>query len=365
MEQTLLPKSIRIWLFAGVVMVFFQVVIGGVTRLTDSGLSITEWAVIQGTIPPLNEAEWQEAFDKYKVAAKKQYETLHADMDLSEFKVIFFWEYLHRLWARLMGFVFLFPFLYFYFKKMLPKWLLKRLGIVIALAALAAIFGWIMVKSGLNNDKRTWVSAYKLVIHLGIATALFGYLFWTWMLAAVPVEKLKASASLRKMGYWLLGILLVQILFGGLMAGMRAGLIHPHFPIFVEGSRLWNALVANFSPDVEQLIDYEPNLFAKAVVQVLHRLTAWVLFFYGLYFSFKALKTDLSKRLNRGIVLFTALLITQLLLGIFTVINSIGRIPVSWGALHQGMALLLLSALLYCIFLFGKQQPGNSRAPSA
>ena len=357
MQQTLLPKSVKTWLFAGVVMVFFQVVIGGVTRLTDSGLSITEWAVIQGTLPPLNEAEWQEAFDKYKMAAKKQYETLHAGMDLSEFKVIFFWEYLHRLWARLMGFVFLFPFLYFYFKKMLPGWLLKRLGIVIALAALAAIFGWIMVKSGLNNDKRTWVSAYKLVIHLGIATTLFGYLLWTWMLSAVSVEKVKVSVSLRKMSYWLLGILLVQILFGGLMAGMRAGLIHPHFPIFVEGSRIWNALVANFSTDVEQLIDYEPNLFAKAVVQVLHRLTAWVLFFVGLYFSVKAIKARQSDRFNRGVLLFTAVLIIQLLLGIFTVINSIGRIPVALGALHQCTALLLLATLLYCVFLIQKQKP--------
>ena len=357
MQQTQLPKSVKTWLFAGVVMVFFQVVIGGVTRLTDSGLSITEWAVIQGTLPPLNEAEWQEAFDKYKVAAKKQYETLHAGMDLSEFKVIFFWEYLHRLWARLMGFVFLFPFLYFYFKKMLPGWLLKRLGIVIALAALAAIFGWIMVKSGLNNDKRTWVSAYKLVIHLGIATTLFGYLLWTWMLSAVSVEKVKVSVSLRKMSYWLLGILLVQILFGGLMAGMRAGLIHPHFPIFVEGSRIWNALVANFSTDVEQLIDYEPNLFAKAVVQVLHRLTAWVLFFVGLYFSVKAIKARQSDRFNRGVLLFTAVLIIQLLLGIFTVINSIGRIPVALGALHQCTALLLLATLLYCVFLIQKHKP--------
>lgn len=360
MEKKLLPKSVRIWLFAGVVMVFFQVVIGGVTRLTDSGLSITEWAVIQGTLPPLNEAAWQDAFDKYKVAAKKQYETLLADMDLSDFKVIFFWEYLHRLWARLMGFVFLLPFLYFYFKKMLPKWLLKRLGIVILLAALAAVFGWIMVKSGLNDDKRTWVSAYKLVIHLGIATTLFGYLFWTWQMAALPIEKNNYNNSLRKRGYWLLGILLLQILFGGLMAGMRAGLIHPHFPMFVEGTRLWHALVANFSPDVEQLIDYEPNLFAKAVVQVLHRLTAWVLFIYGVLFSVNALKSNVSGILKRAVWLFSIALIIQVLLGIFTVINSIGRIPVSWGALHQCTALILLAALLSCLFQMGNRRKTNA-----
>lgn len=111
-------RPVRIWLLIGLVMVFIQVVVGGITRLTDSGLSITEWAVIQGTMPPLNEAQWLDAFDKYKVAAKKQFESLHADMSLSEFKVIFFWEYIHRLWARLMGFVFIIPFLYFFDQEM-------------------------------------------------------------------------------------------------------------------------------------------------------------------------------------------------------------------------------------------------------
>ena len=175
-----MKKVVQVWLLIGVIMVFVQIVVGGITRLTDSGLSITEWAVIQGTIPPLNEAEWTAAFEQYKTAAKKQFESLHANMSLSEFKIIFFWEYIHRLWARLMGLVFLFPFLYFLWKKYLPKWLVKRLGVVIALAALEALMGWIMVKSGLNEDTRTWVSAYKLVAHLSIATILLGYLFWTW-----------------------------------------------------------------------------------------------------------------------------------------------------------------------------------------
>ena len=110
-------KPVRVWLFIGVFMVFMQVVIGGITRLTDSGLSITEWAIIQGTLPPLNEAAWMEAFEQYKIMAKKQFESLHADMTLSEFKFIYFWEYFHRLWARMMGFVFLFPFLYFLWKR--------------------------------------------------------------------------------------------------------------------------------------------------------------------------------------------------------------------------------------------------------
>ena len=203
-----ISQPVRIWLFIGVAMVFMQVVIGGITRLTDSGLSITEWAVIQGTIPPLNEVEWVGAFDKYKIAAKKQYETIHAGMTLSEFKVIFFWEYFHRLWARTLGFVFLFPFLFFLLKKQIPNWLLKRLGITVGLAAVVATFGWIMVASGLNTDNRTWVSAYKLVGHLSLATILFAYLTWTWFLARQPKTNDTHLAKFRRFGW---GLSLIHI----------------------------------------------------------------------------------------------------------------------------------------------------------
>jgi cytochrome c oxidase assembly protein subunit 15 len=127
--SSLVHRPVRVWLFIGVFMVFMQVVIGGITRLTDSGLSITEWAVIQGTMPPTNVVEWEQAFTEYQVMAKKQFETLHADMTLSEFKVIYFWEYFHRLWARTMGFVFIFPFIFFLWKRGSYQRLLKRLGI--------------------------------------------------------------------------------------------------------------------------------------------------------------------------------------------------------------------------------------------
>lgn len=346
-----ITRPVRLWLLAGVVMVFFQVVIGGVTRLTDSGLSITEWSVIQGTLPPLNESEWQVAFDKYKVAARKQFETLHADMMLSEFKVIFFWEYAHRLWARMMGFVFLFPFLWFLVKKQLPGWLLRRLGVVIGLASLAAVFGWIMVASGLNNDDRTWVSAYKLVTHLGIATALFGYLLWTWLRAAQPTTADGHLAGLRRLGWWVAVVLFVQIVFGGLMAGMRAGLIHPHFPVFVEWGRFWQVLTAT-PVGAEQLIDYEPQQSIKAVVQLLHRGTAWVLVAISGWFFLKIKRQPVSKRLSLGGNLLMAMLFVQFLLGVLTVINCIGRIPLVWGAVHQAGALVLLAVVLYVNYQF-------------
>lgn len=341
-----ISKPVRIWLFIGVVMVFVQVLIGGVTRLTDSGLSITEWAVIQGTIPPLNETEWVEAFDKYKVAAKRQYETIHAGMTLSGFKVIFFWEFFHRFWARTLGFVFLFPFIFFLMKKQIPKWLLKRLGIVIALAVVVATFGWIMVASGLNNDTRTWVSAYKLVGHLTLATVLFGYLTWTWFLARQPKTRDGHLVKFKKLGWGIFAVLMLQIVFGGLMAGMRAGLIHPYFPMFVEGDRLLGALQGTTG----DAINYEASSYFKAVVQILHRSTAYILSAMIIYFFVKLRKERLSIRLGFGNNLLIGMLVIQFILGVLTIINCFGKIPVAYGAMHQGGALILLAILLYVNF---------------
>lgn len=342
-----ITRSVRIWLLSGVVMVFFQVVIGGVTRLTDSGLSITEWAVIQGTLPPMNESEWQVAFDKYKAAAKRQYEALHADMTIAEFKVIFFWEYAHRLWARLMGFVFLFPFLWFLMKKQLPSWLLRRLAVVIALASLAAVFGWIMVASGLNNDNRTWVSAYKLVTHLGIAATLFGYLFWTWLRAAQPNAVDGHWLGLKKLGWWVTAVLFIQIVFGGLMAGMRAGLLHPHYPVFVEWGRFWLALTDTLV-GTEQLLDYESEQSVKAAVQLLHRATALVLTALSILLFVRIRNVGgASANLRLGGNVLIAVLSVQYLLGVITIINCVGRVPLFWGAIHQAGALVLLAVALY------------------
>ena len=353
MSQPPIASSVKIWLFVGVVLVFMQVVIGGITRLTDSGLSITEWAIIQGTLPPMNEVDWNEAFAKYKVAAKKQYETLHADMTLSEFKVIYFWEYFHRLWARMMGFVFFFPFVYFLWKKMLPKWLVKRLGIVIFLAALAATFGWIMVASGLHDDTRTWVSAYKLVGHLTIATTLFGYLFWTWLKAYQPIATDGHFSSLKKSAWVITLVLFVQIILGGFMAGMRAGLVHPHFPYFIEGERF---VIALFTSSSESLINYEPALSIKAWVQVFHRATAYFLVVLILQFFFKARRLFLSKQLYFGVNLLIILLVIQFSLGVMTIINSIGSIPVGYGSMHQAVALVLLATMLYVNYQFNGKE---------
>lgn len=377
---SLVHKPVRVWLFIGVFMVFMQVVIGGITRLTDSGLSITEWAVIQGTLPPTNVAEWEEAFAEYKVMAKKQFETLHADMTLSEFKVIYFWEYFHRLWARTMGFVFLFPFLFFLWKRgsyqrlwkrlgitanappkdeehlrWMPNWTMKWLGIVILLAMLAATFGWIMVASGLNDNTRTWVSAYKLSIHLSIATALFACLTWTWIRASQPAGRDFEYLNLKKWARIITGVLFLQIILGGLMAGMRAGLIHPHFPFFIHGDRLLGTLLETEQANAEGMINYEASVFVKGLVQILHRGTAYLLSGLIIWFYIKSRKIKISSRLQFANNLLLGMLVIQFLLGILTVINSIGRIPLVYGALHQCGALILLGILLFVNFQFRKE----------
>ena len=166
------PRAVRIWILTGLVMVFFQIFIGGVTRLTGSGLSITRWEVVTGAIPPLSQADWEEAFNLYQQTP--QYHKINKGMTLGEFKFIYFWEYFHRLWARLMFFVFVFPFAWFWWRGMLSPLLRRRLWVVVLLAGLEGFFGWIMVASGLT--KRPWVNAYNLTLHLSMGIIIFGYL---------------------------------------------------------------------------------------------------------------------------------------------------------------------------------------------
>ena len=329
------PKNnkISIWLFIGISMVFIQIIIGGITRLTDSGLSITEWSVIKGTLPPLNEAEWLIAFEKYKNFATKQYESLHSDMSLSEFKYIYFWEYFHRLWARLMGFVFIFPFFYFLFKKQLSTSLRNQLLKVVLLASIVATFGWIMVASGLNDDNRTWVSAYKLLGHLILASLLFGYLnFIFYSYISKNTISFNKNYLIKPIGI----LIVIQIAFGALMAGMKAGLIFP-YPTIIFKLDIFQEIIKN-SPAVkfDDFINYEPNPTIKLIIQVIHRITAYLLGSLIILFSIANLKITSVK-----LLLFITMI--QILIGIITVSLCQGEIPIFWGVLHQAIAFTLLS----------------------
>jgi cytochrome c oxidase assembly protein subunit 15 len=346
---------IKIWLITGLVMLFIQVIVGGVTRLTGSGLSITKWEVVTGTLPPMNAEHWNAEFDLYKDSP--QYQKINQGMTLKEFKFIYFWEYIHRLWARTMGFVFLIPFLLFYFKKQLSKHLIKRLAWVIFFAALAATFGWIMVASGLVN--RPWVNAYKLTIHLCIAFAVYATLLWATFEYFNPKTEEGSKPKLYNLSKWVTGILFFQIFIGGIVSGMKAGLFYPTWPDML-GHYTPQVLLNSEEWIVDNLINYDTNPFAPALIQFIHRNTAYILSILGIYFFFKIRSVDNpSRNLKLGSFLFIIVLISQLTLGIFTVINCSGKIPLGLGVFHQGFALLLLTMALYLNYLLKKNKSFN------
>ena len=342
-------RAVKVWLIVGLIMIFFQVIIGGVTRLTGSGLSITKWDIVTGTLPPLNADQWEEAFDLYK--ATPQYQKINEGMSMERFKFIFFWEYFHRLWARAMGFVFIIPFFIFWARGMLDKPLMKRLGIVVLLAAVVASFGWIMVASGLIN--RPWVNAYKLTLHLSLAFILYCYLLWTiFKTLNVPKEVIH-SKVLKSSTLTILTILVVQIILGGINSGMRASMYYPTWPN-MNGDIIQSIILDRGNWTVENLVNYDDSSFMPALMQFIHRIVAYLLIVSGLWYFFKFMKAQLSNRFRGGLILWISVLITQVLLGIFTVLFSIGKIPVSLGVLHQGGALVLLSIILFLLYLQGK-----------
>lgn len=350
-------KIVGVWLIIGLVLVIGQIMLGGITRLTDSGLSITEWDVVKGTLPPLNEAEWKVSFDKYQAFAKTQFENLHSDMTLQEFKKIFFWEWAHRFWARMMGFIFLFPFIFFLIKKYMPSWLIKRMLVVVALGALAATFGIVMVYSGLENENRTWVSAYKLSIHLSIALILFAHLFKTTLLVLQPEVKDIAFIKYKKHAQIMLVLIFVQVVFGGLMAGMRAGTIHTAWPFFAGGNVLFDVLGSTVNLSFMDFINYETNNYIKAIVQVLHRSMAWILFVATIYIVLKIRKEKISEKLNKASLIVLGLICIQFFLGVFTIMNYLDKdflIPL--GTLHQIFAFF---AFISWIFLEHQIKPNR------
>ena len=344
--------AVSVWLIVGLVMVYFQIIIGGVTRLTGSGLSITKWEIVTGTFPPSSEKAWNEEFDKYKETP--QYQKINEGMLLGDhvfqggtFKFIYFWEYFHRLWARSMGFVFIFPFLYFLFRKKLTKEVKTDLMKVVGLAGLAAVFGWIMVASGLVN--RPWVNAYKLSIHLSIGISVFIMLWWSFLsyLNGGRSGFVRSKLS-RATGYFIL-LVCLQIFFGGIMSGMKASMIYPTWPD-IGGEIIPSEMFRSSNWNLESFINYDSGSFTFALMHFIHRGLAYmIVVVFGLYCW--RYHSHFNKPAVRSFWIFGGLIVVQILLGIMTLLGSIGHIPVLWGVLHQGVAVFVLSALLYHYYL--------------
>lgn len=330
-------------------MIFVQVLLGGITRLTGSGLSITEWNVIMGALPPLNENQWQELFEKYKQFP--QYKIMNGDMDLSGFKSIFLWEYVHRLWARTFGVVFIAGFLYFLYKRWIDKKFAVNLLLLFCLGALEAVAGIIMVKSGLKDNP--WVNPLNLSIHLMLALFTFSYLLFITV-SFVNGESGPSSSGLIKWLNFFITLTFIQIFLGALMAGHHAALFYPTWPKIGE----------EWIPS--NMITFHPvwlNIFEnKAMIQFAHRGIAYILAISLIIFWFVKRKTISSVSIKTIFNYVPIVVLIQVLLGIITIINSLGKIPVIWAVLHQALAIILLTILLYMRFTIAhiKGRPGES-----
>ncbi len=228
LENKRSARPIAIWLLIGVAMLMIQVLLGGITRLTGSGLSITEWKPIMGAIPPLNDHDWNLAFEKYKQIAQFKY--LNSNFTLADFKSIFFWEWFHRLWARLIAVAFLIPFIIFIFQKRFKKEMIKPMIILFLLGALQGLVGWIMVQSGLEDSELVYVSHYKLAIHFILALVLIAYALWFALKLLVPQNQLSHQPGLKKFTIWLIVLMVIQLIYGAFMAGLKAAPFAPTWP---------------------------------------------------------------------------------------------------------------------------------------
>ena len=332
-------KPIIIWLLTGCLLIFLMVIIGGITRLTNSGLSMVDWNPIMGFIPPLSDMDWNVAFEKYKLYP--EYQLMNSHFTLEEFKSIFFWEYLHRLIGRVIGMVFLLPFIYFLIKKMLPKKLFIQCMLLFGMGGLQGVIGWWMVKSGLVKNPD--VSHYRLATHLIMAFLTFAYTFWVAMGLMYSEGGGKNFKSLRTTLYFIFGITIFQIMYGAFVAGLNAGFVMNTFP---KMDNQWiNDSVTAMSPIWLNFVE------GLGGVQFIHRYTAYVVVGVIVYLFFKSRKLSINERQKKSIHILLYAVIFQFLLGVFTLILSV---PIWLGVLHQLGAFLLLTAILFSMHAFKK-----------
>jgi len=329
-------NSIMLWLISLTFMVFLIIIIGGLTRLTDSGLSMVNWKPILGTIPPLNNTQWLNVFNDYKLSPEFLY--VNKNMTLDEFKYIFWWEWFHRFFARLIGLVFIIPFIYFLVKKNLNSFFYKRFSIIFSLGLLQALVGWWMVKSGLSENP--YVSPYRLTFHLSNAVIIYALLLWT----SIEYYHLKKTNFINiksKNVFILISIILVfiTILSGGFMAGSHAGQSFNTYPL----------MNGKIIPDDIYISDLGIlNLFENTVtINFNHRWIATITFIYTFSFFFYLIFNKIINLSNHIIIAVLLILTLQFLLGIMALLSNVA---IHYGSLHQTNSIALLSILLIAYF---------------
>ncbi|HKP31137.1 MAG TPA: COX15/CtaA family protein [Chitinophagaceae bacterium] len=342
------------WVMMGVAMLMIMVILGGITRLTGSGLSITEWKVIMGAIPPLNHEQWLTAFEKYKQTP--QYHLLNYDFTLSDFKFIFFWEWFHRLWGRLIGFAFIIPFIYFLWKRKITKDMVRPLIFLFVFGALQGAVGWIMVLSGLDGDD-IYVEPTRLALHFIFAMGLIAYAFYTGLKWLADDQKL-FNPSLKKFSGWMIVLIFVQFIFGALLAGHKGAVAAPTWPD-INGAYVPQSMFSH-QPWFVNLVD---NIIT---IQFIHRSIAYLILLLVIIFSIKAFKVSPASQLFRKTrIIPLGLVLIQAVLGIIAVLVSPQSTPGKWGVFewlaqfHQIIGMLLLLSMVMMYFLFNKhrQQP--------
>lgn len=312
-----------------------MIMLGGITRLTHSGLSMVEWKPLLGVIPPLNDSDWQLTFEKYK--AFPEYLKMNSGMSLTEFKTIFYFEYFHRLLGRLIGIIFLVPFLYFWIKGQLSKPLLAKLTLIFVIGGLQGLLGWYMVKSGLINEPR--VSPYRLSAHLVTAIIIYAYILWiAFGLLSKPKfsGETNTSRGLYRFSVSVTSIILFMFLSGALVAGTHAGFTYNTFPL----------MAGEFVPD--GLFTLQPlwrNLFENIItVQFNHRILAYLILILAATLSFLTYRLKINRGVTITALILAVMLFVQISLGIATLVYVV---PVALASLHQGCAVLLFAASLF------------------
>ena len=335
-------KPVIIWLLSGCVLLFIMVMVGGITRLTNSGLSMTDWHLVTDTFPPLTEEKWVDVFEEYKKFPEYQKINIHNDFTLSDYKFIYFWEWFHRFIGRIIGIVFIIPFVYFLIKKKLDSSTIKKCIILLLMGGFQGFLGWFMVKSGLIDNPD--VSHFRLALHLTFAFITFAYTLWVALDLIYP-EKNDIYRSLRTIARVALVALIIQIIYGGFVAGLNAGLVHNHWPLMSDGQFIHDSVF------IEQPTLFKNLIEGKSGVQFVHRTFAYVVVALIVFLYYKGRKIKLNTIQNRGMKVLLSFVFLQFILGVFTLIF---HVPLWLGLAHQLMAFLLLTAMTFVLHRLSK-----------
>ncbi|MEW2921475.1 COX15/CtaA family protein [Muricauda sp. ANG21] len=333
-------KYVVYWLLTGCVLIFIMVLVGGITRLTHSGLSISDYKLIQGTLPPMNEQAWEEAFELYK--QYPEYQKLNSHFDLEDFKEIYFWEWLHRVIGRFIGIVFILPFLYFLFTKKLDRPTIKKCLVLLFLGGFQGFLGWYMVKSGLVD--RPDVSHFRLAAHLTTAFITFAYSLWVALDLIYPTQK-EIKKPIRNLIRITYALLLLQTIWGAFVAGLDAGFIHNHWPLMSEGKLIHETVYIEQQPVIKNFFE------GKSGVQFVHRYMAYIVVGFIALIWVRSRKIQRTPLQEKGLQSLVFLVFLQFVLGVLTIIYAV---PLWLGVAHQIGAFFLLAAMTFTLHRFSK-----------